>query len=213
MEPIVYANVKLADDVRLEPGVIVGLPPRGAKPGELPVVIGPGSVLRAHTTIYAGVTIGARFQSGHGAMIREGNELGDGCSVGTHAVLEPGNRIGDDARIHSQCFLEQVTLGSGVFLGPGVVFTDDPHPACPRYLDCVRGATIEDLVSIGGGSTILPGVRIGARALVGAGSVVTKDVEPGMVVAGNPARPRKRVDELVCFKGFFSRPYAWREDG
>jgi acetyltransferase-like isoleucine patch superfamily enzyme len=176
------------------------------------VIVGPGSVLRAHTVLYAGVTIGARFQSGHGAMIREDNELGDDCSVGTGAVLEPGNRVGAGTRIHSQCFLEQVTLGRGVFLGPGVVFTDDPHPACPRYLDCVRGAIVEDLVSIGGGSTILPGVRIGARALIGAGSVVTRDVEPGMVVAGNPARPRRRVEELVCFKGYFSRPYAWREE-
>ena len=111
--------------------------------------------------------------------------------------------MGDGSRIHSRCFLEQVTLGQGVFVGPGVVFTDDPHPACPRYLDCVRGAVVEDLVSIGGGSTILPGVRIGTRALVGAGSVVTRDVEAGMVVAGNPARPRRRVEELVCFKGYF----------
>lgn len=213
MEPIVYPNVHLAEGVHLEPGVIVGLPPRGAEAGERPVVVGPGAVLRAHTVVYAGVTIGARFQSGHGALIREDNELGDDCSVGTGAVLEPGNRIGDGSRIHSQCFLEHVSLGRGVFLGPGVVFTDDPHPACPRYLDCVLGATVEDLVSIGGGSTILPGVRIGTRALVGAGSVVTRDVEPGLVVAGNPARPRRRVEELVCFKGYFTRPYAWRTEG
>jgi acetyltransferase-like isoleucine patch superfamily enzyme len=106
--------------------------------------------------------------------------------------------------------LEHVTLGQRVFLAPGVVFTDDPHPACPRYLECVLGATVEDDVSIGGNVTVLPGVRIGAGALVGAGSVVTRDVEPGTVVAGNPAVVVKRVAELTCFMGYFERPYVWR---
>jgi acetyltransferase-like isoleucine patch superfamily enzyme len=210
--PLLYPNVELGEDVVLEPGVIVGIPPRGAGPGDLPTRIGPGARVRAGTVIYAGVTAGAGLNTGHGAMIREGNLIGDECSVGTHAVLEPGNQVGDRARIHSHCFLEHVTLGSGVFLGPGVVFTDDPHPACPRYLDCVLGATVEDDVSIGGNATILPGVRIGAGALVGAGSVVTRDVPPGMVAAGNPAAVVKAVADLVCFKGFFSRPYVWRTE-
>src|SRR5919201_3101751 len=210
-EPIVYENVELGEGVELQPGVIVGLPPRGREPGELVTRIGAGSILRAFTVVYAGTTIGARFQSGHGAMVRENNRIGDDCSVGTNAVLEPGNRVGDRTRIHSNCFLENVVLGSGVFLGPGVVFTDDPHPACPRYLDCVLGATVEDDVSVGGNVTVLPGVRIGAGALVGAGSVVTRNVEAGTVVAGNPARHVKDVGELVCFKGYFDRPYAWRE--
>jgi acetyltransferase-like isoleucine patch superfamily enzyme len=210
-EPLVYPNVRLGEDVVLSPGVIVGLPPRGAEPGELPTVIGAGSVLRTHTVIYAGVTAGARLNTGHGALIRENNELADDCSVGTHAALEPGNRIGERTRIHSHCFLEHVTLGDRVFVGPGVVFTDDPHPMCPRYEECVLGATVEDDVSIGGGAVILPGVRIGSGSLIGAGSVVTRDVEAGSVMAGNPARRVKDVGELVCFKGFFSRPYVWRE--
>jgi len=210
-EPLIYPNVLLGEGVELGPGVVVGLPPRGAGPGDLATVIGAGSVLRSHTVIYAGVTAGARLNTGHGALIRENNELGDDCSVGTHAALEPGNRIGERTRIHTHCFLEHVTLGRRVFLGPGVVFTDDPHPMCPRYEDCVLGATVEDDVSIGGGAVILPGIRIGAGSLVGAGSVVTRDVEPGSVVAGNPARRVKDVAELVCFKGYFSRPYVWRE--
>jgi len=144
-------------------------------------------------------------------MIREDNQLGDDCSVGTNAVLEVGNRVGNRTRIHSQCFLEHVVLGSDVFLAPNVVFTDDPHPMCPRYLDCVLGAVVEDQVSIGAHVTVLPGVRVGRGALVGAGSVVTRDVDPDTVVAGNPARPIKKVAALVCFKGYFERPYIWRE--
>ena len=206
-----YPNVRLGEGVEIQPGAIVGQPPRGRRPGELETVIGAGSVIRSGSVIYAGSVVGARFNSGHGAMIREDNLIGDDCSVGTNAVLEPGNRVGDRTRIHSLCFLEHVTLGSGVFLGPNVVFTDDPHPMCPRYLDCVLGATVEDDVSIGAGSVLLPGIRVGRGSLVGAGSVVTKDVAPGMVVAGSPAKEVKAVDDLRCFKGYFERPYEWRQ--
>lgn len=208
---MIHPNVELGEGTVVEEGAVVGVPPRGREPGELPTRIGARGVIRAGTVIYAGTVIGDDFNSGHGAMIREDNQLGDRCSVGTNAVLEPGNRVGSGTRIHSQCFLEHVTLGERVFLGPGVVFTDDPHPACPRYLDCVLGATVGDDVSIGGNATILPGVKIGAGSLVGAGSVVTRDVAPGTVVAGSPARQTREVADLVCFKGYFERPYVWRE--
>lgn len=208
---MIHPNVHIGADTVVEDGAIVGHPPRGKEPGELPTSIGSGGVIRSGTVIYAGTTIGERFNSGHGAMIRENNVIGDDCSVGSNAVLEPGNKIGSGTRIHSQCFLEHVTLGQRVFLGPGVVFTDDPHPVCPRYLDCVLGATVEDDVSIGGNATILPGVKIAAGSLIGAGAVVTRDVANGTVVAGNPAHLIKQVKELVCFKGFFERPYIWRE--
>jgi acetyltransferase-like isoleucine patch superfamily enzyme len=208
---LIHPNVHIGKGTHVEEGCEIGHPPRGKQSGELSTTIGGGGVIRSGTVIYAGTTIGDGFNSGHGAMIRENNVIGDRCSVGTHAVLEAGNKVGDDTRIHSQCFLEHVTLGNRVFLGPGVVFTDDPHPVCPRYLDCVLGATVEDDVSIGGNATILPGVKIGAGSLVGAGAVVTRDVAAGTVVGGNPARLLKQVKELVCFKGFFERPYVWRE--
>ena len=124
--------------------------------------------------MYAGTTIGHQFQTGQGASIREDNEIGNDVSVGTNAVLEFRNRIGNHVRIHTGCFLEDVKIGDHVFVGPRVVFTDDPHPmGCPRYLECAGGATVGDFAKIGANSTILPGVLIGAYALVGAGSVVT----------------------------------------
>ena len=210
MAPVIYPKVSLGAGTVVEEGAIVGMPPRGKQPGELPTVIGGGGVIRSGTVIYAGVRVGEGLNTGHGALIREDNELGDRCSVGTNAVLEYGNRVGNGTRIHSGCFLENVRLGERVFLAPHVVFTDDPHPMCPRYRECVLGATVGDDVSIAANVTILPGVHIGSGALVGAGSVVTRSVDPGTVVVGSPARRVKRVEELVCFTGLFERPYIWR---
>ena len=208
---MIYPNVEVGEGTVIQEGVIVGEPPRGAKPGELKTRIGAGGVVRSGTVIYAGAIIGDRFNSGHWALIREDNVVGDDCSVGTNAVLEAGNRIGSGTRIHSGCFLEHTTIGDRVFLAPHVVFTDDPHPMCPSYLACVLGATVADDVSIGANATILPGIKIGAGSLIGAGSVVTNDVDAGSVVAGSPAVRIKAVADLVCFKGFYERPYIWRD--
>ncbi|MDZ7675018.1 MAG: acyltransferase [Acidimicrobiales bacterium] len=174
-----------------------------------PLVLGEGVVIRAYAVLYAGSTLRDGVQVGHGALIREGNVVGARSSVGSGVHLEPGNDVGADTRIHGGSFLSTTTLGDGVFVGPRVTFTDDPHPPCPRYLDCVGGAVVEDGASIGGNATVLPGVTIGARSLVGAGSVVTRDVEPDRVVVGSPATDRGRRDELDCPAGHFSHAYAW----
>jgi acetyltransferase-like isoleucine patch superfamily enzyme len=206
----VAANVQLGRGCRLEAPVILGKAPRGAEPGELPLRIGEMAVIRPFTTIYAGSVFGNCLQTGQGASVREDNVVGDNVSIGTNAVLEFGNRIGNRVRIHSGCFLEMVTIEDDVFVGPNVVFTDDPHPMnCPHYKECRGGPVVRSKARIGANSTILPGVEIGEGSLVGAGSVVVDDVPPGMVVAGSPARILKAVSDLVCHSGRFERPYVW----
>jgi acetyltransferase-like isoleucine patch superfamily enzyme len=206
----VAANVQIGPGADLQPPCIIGKAPRGALEGELALRIGAQATVRPFTTIYAGNVIGDRLQTGQGASLREDNVLGDDVSVGTNAVLEFGNRIGSRVRIHSGCFLEMVTIEDDVFVGPNVVFTDDPHPMnCPRYKECKGGPIVRRLARIGANSTILPGVEIGENALVGAGSVVTGDVPAGSVVAGNPARVIKQVADLTCYPGLLEKPYAW----
>lgn len=210
MNNLIYRNVRLGDHVIIEPPSIIGKPPRGAGPDELPLSIGSNSLIRPFSTLYAGSEIGDNFQTGQGVSIREDNIIGNNVSVGTNSVLEFGNRIGDNSRIHSSCFLEMVTLGRYVFVGPHVVFTDDPHPmGCPRYKECKGGAVVGDYARIGANATILPGVSIGRNSLVGAGSVVAKDVPENSVVAGSPARVIKTIDDLVCRPGYFLKPYQW----
>lgn len=205
-----YPGVEIGEGVVLEPPLVLGKPPRGREPGELKLVIGAGSVIRPFTTIYAGSVLGENVQTGQCVSIREDNEIGAGASIGTGAVLEFGNRVGARSRIHSGCFLEMTVIEEDVFIGPRVVFTDDPHPmGCPRYKECLGGVTVRALAKIGANCTLLPGVVVGRGALVGAGSVVTKDVPEGMVAAGNPARVLRAVADLKCMPGFFERPYVW----
>ena len=194
----------------IEGPCVVGKPPRGAKEGDFETRIGENCHLRPFTTVYAGNLIGNNFQTGQGASIREDNIIGDNVVIGTNTVLEFGNRIGNNVRVHSGCFLEMVTIEDDVFVGPGTVFTDDPHPMnCPKYKECLGGATVKELAKIGGNCTILPGITIGRNSLVGAGSVVVEDVPENCVVVGNPAKVIKTVDMLKCAPGFFEKPYIW----
>ena len=186
---------------------VLGHPAEGVD--DAPLVLGAGVTVRAFAVLYQATTIGAGAHIGHGALVRERNEIGAGASIGSGAHLEPGNRIGPRCRIHSGCFLSSSSLGEDVFLGPNVVTTDDPHPPCPRYLDCRGGAVIHDGVSVGANATLMPGVILGARCLVGAGAVVTRNVEPGDVVAGSPAVVTGRRDEIPCPVGHFAHAYEW----
>lgn len=188
----------------------IGRPARGKKDGEVDTVIGDNALIRRGTVIHAGVRIGKNFQAGHNVLIREGNRIGDNVSIGTNSTIEPYNTIGNNVRIHSLCFMEKVEIYDNVFIGPGVVFTDDPHPQIPRGKDCVKGATVGRNAKIGGGATILPYIKIGENAFVGAGSVVTQNVKKDMVVVGNPARELKKITDVVCKRNrsLIHKPYC-----
>ncbi len=206
----IYPNVEIGEGSIIHEFCVIGIPPRGKREGELRTVIGKNAIVRPFTTIYAGNTVGENLQTGQGASIRENNLIGDNVSIGTGSALEFDNRIGNNVRIHSLCFLEMTTIGDWVFVGPNVVFTDDPHPMnCPRYKECLGGVKVEEFARIGASCTLLPGVTVGRNSLVGAGSVVTKDVPEDTVVAGCPARVLKSIEELKCPPGFFERPYLW----
>jgi len=126
-----------------------------------------------------------------------GCEIGDESRIGPFVEIQKGVRIGPRCKISSHTFIcEGVTLEEGVFIGHGVMFTNDRHPRAVSADGSPLGSAewkleptlVRSRASIGSGSVILPAVTIGARSIVGSGSVVTRDVPEGAVVYGNPAR-------------------------
>ena len=188
-------DVHLGPDANIDPGVILGYPP--GRPGVIGEVrIGRGARVRAGSIIYAAVEIGDGFETGHHAVIREENHLGDHCTLWNNSTIDYGCVIGDRVRIHCNVYIAQfTTIEDDVFLAPGVTIANDPHPICTK---CMQGPTIRRGARIGVNATLLPLITIGANALVGAGSVVTTDVPDGMLAAGNPARVLGPVDAVEC---------------
>jgi acetyltransferase-like isoleucine patch superfamily enzyme len=126
-----------------------------------------------------------------------GCEIGDDVKIGTFVEIQKGARIGNRCKISSHTFIcEGVTLEDGVFIGHNVTFTNDLFPRATNPGGALQTESdwkcIPTLVkrgaSIGSGATLLCGVTVGERSVVGAGSVVTRNVPPGTIVAGNPAR-------------------------
>ena len=190
---IIHPNVRLGHNAVVEDFCIIGAPFAGSEGVE--TVIGDSAVIRSHTVIYAGNRIGNRFQTGNKANIRELNTIGDNVSIGTLSVIEHHVVIEDGVRIHSQAFVpEYSVLKCGCWIGPGTVLTNARLPLHPDAKRSLRGPIVEPDAKVGAHCTLLPGVTIGASALVGAGSLVVHDVPPGMVAFGSPARARRKAD-------------------
>jgi acetyltransferase-like isoleucine patch superfamily enzyme len=182
--------------LRADENVIVGYPSGRSTAAAL--VLGRDAYLRAGTILYQGSSIGARLETGHHVVVREECVLGDDVSIWTGAVVDYGCRIGNRVKIHCNCYVAQYTeIGDDAFLAPGVTIANDLYPGSPASQEVMSGPSIGAGAHIGVNVTILPFVRIGARALVGAGSTVTRDVPDGAVAYGNPAVVRGSVGGLV----------------
>ena len=123
------------------------------------------------------------------AVILKGATIGSNCNINCHTFIENDVTIGNNVTVKSGIYLwDGITVGNDVFLGPNVTFTNDKYPRSKQYPESFQRITIEDGASIGAGAIILGGVTIGKKAMVGAGSVVTKDIPAEELWMGNPAK-------------------------
>ena len=136
--------------------------------------------------------IGKNVKIWHFAYVGDNTIIGDNVMIGSLSHIDYAVKIGNNTRIEGSVYIPPLTvIGNNVFIAPGATFTNDPYPMSPKMI----GVTVEDGAIIAARAVIKPGVTIGKNAVVGMGSVVTKDVPSETVVIGNPARVKYTREE------------------
>ena len=207
---IVYDHVVLEDNVIVGPNSSIGEPLADYYLGQdytnPQLTIGRNSLIRSNAIIYAGSIIGQHFECGHRVTIRENTKIGDNCRIGTLCDIQGHCQFGEYVQLHSNVHIGQKSvIGNFVWIFPYVVLTNDPHPPS-NYL---HGVVIEDFAIVATMSVIMPGVTIGKDALVGAHTLVRKDVPPEMVVVGNPGKEITNIRSIKS-KETGEEVYPWR---
>jgi len=210
---VVESNALLADNVVLKKGAIVGRNAlvgyrdfRAQQANIVPAIatqIGAGTRIRSGTVIYVGTRIGESSMVGHNSVIRENTTIGDHTYVGSLTSIEGDTRIGNYVGIHTQCHITKFCdVGDYTFIAPLFVGANDKRMTHMRrdHGEGLVGFTTEKYVRIAVAVTVLPGVHFGEGCIVGAGSLVTRDVLPYKTVMGVPAKVVKdapRDDSVV----------------
>jgi acetyltransferase-like isoleucine patch superfamily enzyme len=161
--------------------------------------------MNSYNCIADDVKLGANVRLSHFINLY-GCEIGDETKIGAFVEIQKNVIVGKRCKISSHSFIcEGVVIEDNVFIGHGVTFINDSYPRATTregHLQTeadwkVERTVIKEGASIGSGATILANTRIGENVIVGAGSVVTKDVPPNSIVAGNPARILRSTDEAM----------------
>lgn len=210
---IIHDNVHIGDNTHVGAQCILGEPLAGyyADPegyDNPPLRIGARSIIRSGTIIYADNVIGEDFECGHRVTIRERAEIADHVRIGTLSDIQGHCTIGRYTRLHSNVHIGQGSdIGEFVWIFPYVVLTNDPHPPSNHLM----GVTIEPYAVIATMSVVLPGVRVGSHSLVGACSLVRRNVDAEDVVTGNPAQRVCSIHDVKS-KADGTKVYPWPEN-
>lgn len=200
---VVYPGVTIKSGCEIFDGCILGKYPtspgstaRPLKENYTPVIIGDHCVLCPYSVVYIGTKIGGHTLLGDHCAIREDCTIGEYCIISRNVTMNYETTVGHHTKIMDGTHITgNMTIGNHVFISVMVISTNDNAMGRDGYSkDHVYGPVIEDYVTIGAGANILPTVRIGENSIVGAGAVVTKDVEKNSVVMGVPARLVRTVE-------------------
>ena len=149
----------------------------------------PAQFFRHPTAIVESSTIGRGTRIWAFAHVLPGAVIGADCNICDQTFIENDVHIGDRVTIKSGVQLwDGITIEDDVFIGPNATFTNDPYPRSGRHRSQPARTIVRKGASIGANATLMPGITVGQRAMIGAGSVVTSDVPPLAIVTGNPAR-------------------------
>ena len=199
--------VRLGNGAIIDDGAILGYVT--GRVNDHVLTIGPGAQIRGGTVIYGGSRIGCNLETGHNVVIREENDIGDNFHIWNNSVIDYGCRIGNNVKIHNKVYVAQFTIiEDDVFLAPGVTLANDIHPGCLNASECMRGPCIKKGAQVGINCSVLPRVTIGENAVIGSGSVVTKDIPAGVIAYGNPAQVICKIEDLNCTTGLRDKPYS-----
>lgn len=198
--------VQLGEGATIDDEVILGY--ISARKVDQFLSVGPGAHLRRGTIIYSGSRIGSNLETGHNVVIREENVIGDNFRIWNNSVVDYGCRIGNNVKVHNKVYVAQYTvIEDEVFIAPGVTLANDMHPGCPNADECMLGPHIKRGAQIGINCTLLPRVVVGEFSVIGAGSVITRDIPPRVVAYGNPAKVVCDIGNLICTTGLRDKPY------
>jgi len=199
--------IHIGKNSKVEDGAIVGYKPvRNIE--NLDLNIGQNSFIMTTAIIYGGVNIGDSATIAHNSIIREENNIGNNFCLWVNSIVDYGCNIGNNVKIHSNVYIAQfTTIEDDVFVAPGVTVANDLHPKCKLSKECMKGPHVKSKAVIGANVTINPFIEIGEGAIVGSGSVVTKNIPAHKVACGNPAKVVTDVSDLKCKTGLTDFPY------
>lgn len=198
----VYKGTIIGDKVYIESNAVIGRPPRPAKTSTVkvsqnlpPLKLGAGTTVGAGAVLYAGSVIGSCCLVGDTAVLREGCSIGDDVIIGTGVIVENAVNIGGKTKIQSGAYITAYTaIDEQCFIAPMVTTTNDNFMGrTVERFQHIRGATVQKCARVGGGSILLPGVKVAQESYIAAGSVVTRDTLPGRMYKGMPAKEFKPV--------------------
>jgi len=198
------SNLQLGERIYIGNYTVLGQPDNPSDSNDIGVqysYIGDDSCIGNCCTISEAVSIGQRVKIGNNVVIRSEVIIGNDCIIGHGTVFEGKASVGEDTLIHAQCHITKgAKIGSRVFIAPLFVGANDPLCMRRKFMAgqpefVPTPYIIEDDVRIGIGVIVLPGVRIGQGAQIGAGAIVTKDVDPWTLVVGTPARFRIELEK------------------
>jgi serine O-acetyltransferase len=206
---VVHEGTKIGNFVRIDDNTVIGKQPLRSKrsifkSGKVyePAVLGDGCLIGAQVVVYSGCEIGNNVLIADGAAVREDVKVGEYTIIGRNVTVENLTTIGRKCKLETNCYITAYSVVEDFcFIAPGVVTTNDNFLGrTEERFKHFKGVVLRKGGRIGGGAVILPGIEIGEDAVIAAGAVVTRNVPPGEIFLGSPAKKFKNTPEEQLLK-------------